>query len=57
MANLVKVTTYLGDRSYSATNSGVRREVLGEHRPALTVIVAAIFDPEWMIEIEAIAAA
>ncbi len=54
--NLVKVTTFLGDRSYAAMNSEVRREILGEHRPALTVIVADIFDPAWMLEIEAIAA-
>jgi len=54
--DLVKVTTFLGDRSYAAVNSEVRREILGEHRPALTVIVADIFDPAWMLEIEAVAA-
>jgi 2-iminobutanoate/2-iminopropanoate deaminase len=31
--------------------------ILGDHRPALTVIVAGIWDPAWLIEIEAIAAA
>jgi enamine deaminase RidA (YjgF/YER057c/UK114 family) len=53
---LVKVTTYLSDRKYADQNSQVRREVLGLHRPALTVIVADIFDGGWLIEIEAIAA-
>lgn len=53
---LVKVTTYLSDRKYADQNSHVRREVLGDHRPALTVIVADIFDGGWLIEIEAIAA-
>lgn len=57
VANLVKVTTYLGDRSCAAANRAIRRDILGEHRPALTVVVAEIFDPEWLIEIEAIAAA
>jgi enamine deaminase RidA (YjgF/YER057c/UK114 family) len=56
VANLVKVTTYLSSRQYAATNSAVRREVLGEHRPALTVVVADIFDPAWLLEIDAIAA-
>jgi 2-iminobutanoate/2-iminopropanoate deaminase len=52
---LVKVTTYLSDRKYADQNSQVRREVLGGHRPALTVIIADIFDGGWLIEIEAIA--
>lgn len=55
-ANLVKVTTFLGEREYSAANSAVRNEVLGTHRPALTVIITGIFDPAWLIEIEAVAA-
>lgn len=54
--NLVKVTTYLSDRRYAAENSRIRREVLGSHRPALTVIVSDIYDPEWLLEIEAVAA-
>ena len=57
VGQLVKVTTYLSSREYAATNSAVRREVLGDHRPALTVVVAEIFDPAWLLEIEAIAAA
>jgi len=32
------------------------RQILREHRPTLTVIVADIFDPAWRLEIEAIAA-
>ena len=55
--NLVKVTTFLADRRYAQSNSAVRRAVLGDHRPALTVVVAQIFDPAWLVEIEAVAAA
>ena len=55
--NLVKVTTFLSDRRYGAENGEVRREVLGDRSPALTVIVTGIFDPAWLLEIEAIAAA
>ena len=57
LANLVKVTTYLSDRKYNLANRAIRNEVLGEHSPALTVIIADIFDSEWLLEIEAIAAA
>ena len=56
VANLVKVTTFLSDRAHAAVNTAVRNDVLGGHRPALTVVVAGIWDPAWLIEIEAIAA-
>jgi enamine deaminase RidA (YjgF/YER057c/UK114 family) len=56
VSSLVKVTTFLSDRQYADINGDVRREVLGEHAPALTVIIAEIFDSEWLLEIEAIAA-
>ena len=55
--NLVKVTMFLGDRRYAAENRAIRQEVLGDRAPALTVIIAGIFDESWLIEIEAIAAA
>lgn len=55
--DLVKVTTFLSDRSHADANGRIRRERLGAHRPALTVIITGIFDPAWLLEIEAIAAA
>jgi enamine deaminase RidA (YjgF/YER057c/UK114 family) len=54
--DLVKVTTFLSDRKYREENSRIRREILGEHLPALTVIIADIYDPAWLLEIEATAA-
>lgn len=54
--DLVKVTTYLSDRRDREVNSLVRRELLGDHLPALTIIIAGIYDPVWLLEIEAIAA-
>ena len=54
--NLVKVTTFLSDRMYATENSSIRREVLGERAPALTVIITGIYDPAWFLEIEAVAA-
>ena len=56
LADLVKVTTYLSDRAYRAENSAIRREVLGDHAPALTVVIAGIYDESWLLEIEAVAA-
>ena len=57
VTNLVKVTIFLSSREYADANSRIRTEILGEHRPALTIIVAEIFDEKWLLEIEAIAAA
>lgn len=56
LTDLVKVTVFLADRQYRAANAAVRREVLGEHAPALTIIIAGIYAEEWLLEIEAIAA-
>ena len=56
LGNIVKHTTYLSDRKYRTEYRNVRRGVLGDHEPALTVIIADIFDEAWLLEIEAIAA-
>jgi 2-iminobutanoate/2-iminopropanoate deaminase len=53
--NLVKVTTFLSERRYAAENSAIRREVLGARAPALTVVIAGIYDEQWLFEIEAVA--
>jgi 2-iminobutanoate/2-iminopropanoate deaminase len=55
--NLVKVTTFLSSREYALANREIRAEVLGTHAPALTVVIAGIFDEKWLLEIEAIAIA
>ncbi|MCR9213787.1 MAG: RidA family protein [Proteobacteria bacterium] len=57
MSNLVKVTIFLSDRKYTMPNRAARAAALGEHKAALTVIIAGIFDEAWLLEIEAIAAA
>lgn len=55
--NLVKVTIFLSDRKYATENREARQTALGSHAPALTVIIADIFDEAWLLEIEAIAEA
>lgn len=55
-ADLVKVTTYLADRSHVEENRRVRVEMLGGNEPALTVVIADLFDERWLLEIEAVAA-
>jgi hypothetical protein len=47
----------LSDRRYRDANSKVRKEILGDMLPALTVIIAEIYDEVWLLEIEAVAIA
>ena len=54
--NLVKVTTFLSDRSHALENREVRIRRLAGRQPALTVIITGLFDEAWMVEIEAVAA-
>lgn len=53
--HLIKVTTFLTDRNQADLNGEIRREVLGEHAPALTVMVAQTLNPAWLLEIKATA--
>ena len=55
--HLAKVTIYLSDRRWRGENAEVRREVLGHRTPALTIVIAGIYDEAWLLEIEAWAAA
>jgi 2-iminobutanoate/2-iminopropanoate deaminase len=54
--NLVKVTIFLSDRALIAQSGGLRQEILGDRSPALTIIIAGIYDSAWLLEIEAVAA-
>ena len=55
--DIAKFTCYLSDRAHRAEFSAIRAEFLGDHRPAMTIIIADIYAPEWLLEIEAIAMA
>ena len=55
--DLVKLTIYLADRRHREDNYKVRNEILGQRKPALTIIIAGIYDEAWLLEIEAVAAA
>lgn len=57
LRDLVKITVFLSDRKYRDANYRVRKAALGGHSPAMTIIIAGIYDAAWLLEIEAIAAA
>jgi 2-iminobutanoate/2-iminopropanoate deaminase len=54
--HLVKINTYLTDKSQVVPNRAVRREMLAGHEPASTVVIAETVNGKWLLEIEAIAA-
>jgi enamine deaminase RidA (YjgF/YER057c/UK114 family) len=57
LADIVKVNTYLTDIRYRTELVPIREEFFGTSMPAHTqVAVTALGRPEWLIEVEAIAA-
>ena len=57
-ANLVKLTIILSDRSHVKPMVAVRSTIFSDAvQPAVTTIIAGLFDERWLVEIEAIAAA
>ena len=55
-ADIVKVTNYIVDRKNLPALVEVRKAILGELRPASTLVVAALAREELLVEIEAIVA-
>jgi enamine deaminase RidA (YjgF/YER057c/UK114 family) len=56
LKNVVKVNTYLTDIRHRADYGPIREEFFGKKMPAHTLVaVAALAQPEFLIEIEAIA--
>jgi 2-iminobutanoate/2-iminopropanoate deaminase len=56
MANIVKVNTYLTDIRHRADYGPIREEFFGRKMPAHTLVaVAALAQPEFLIEVEAVA--
>lgn len=54
MADVVRTRTYLVDRVDAEAVAEVHGEFLGDVRPASTmVVVAALLDPRWKVELEA----
>ncbi len=54
--HLVKVNTFLTDKSQLLANRAIRKKMLAGNEPALTVMIAETVDSKWLLEIEAIAA-
>jgi len=56
-SNLIFVRVYLASPEYDHENMALRKKFLDHHRVALTVVCSQLLEPQWKIELEAIAAA
>jgi enamine deaminase RidA (YjgF/YER057c/UK114 family) len=54
--NIVSLRTYLASPEYDEPNVRLRMKYLGDHQPSLTVICCQLLEPNWKLEIEAVAA-
>jgi enamine deaminase RidA (YjgF/YER057c/UK114 family) len=55
--NIVRLTTYLRDADFAEANARARIRALGNRRIPTTAIVAQTLQPDWLVELEIIAAA
>ena len=54
--NLISIRFYLASLEFDEANVRLRKKYLGSHQPALTVICCQLLDPNWKLEVEAMAA-
>ncbi len=58
LENVIKLTIFLTDQAHGKDMAAIRSQYLSpDIQPAVTTVIAGLFDPRWKIEIEAIAAA
>jgi len=55
-ANIMRLTSYLSDASYAEANARARVAALGDRRIPTTAIIVTTLSPDWLVEIEVIAA-
>jgi 2-iminobutanoate/2-iminopropanoate deaminase len=54
--NIVRITSYLRDAAYAEANQAARIAALQGHVVPTTALVAQTLSPDWLVEIEVIAA-
>ena len=57
LQDIIKLTVFVTDMSFRGDLSAVRDRYLGDHAPTSTLVeVSSLASPDWLIEIEAVAA-
>ncbi len=57
LENIVKITTILPDHASLPESRAARQAIMGDLKPASTLIIGGLADPAWKIEVEVIAVA
>ena len=57
IGNLVFLRTYLSSPEYMESNKAIRKKHLDDHEVGITVVCATLLNPEWKLEVEAVASA
>lgn len=55
--NICRITSYMRDRAYASANEAARLQALGDHRVPATALVVETLSPDWLVEVEVVAAA
>ena len=55
--NIVRVTSYLTDAAHAEANQNAREVALGQRPVATTAVIVGTLNSDWLVEVEAIAAA
>lgn len=53
IGDVVRTRMFITDAAYADEVGDAHREVFGASAPAATMIVSALIDPAWMVEVEA----
>ncbi len=57
LTDLVSLRFYLADAALDPANVDVLKRRLGDHHAARTVVCTGLLEPDWLVEVEAVAAA
>jgi enamine deaminase RidA (YjgF/YER057c/UK114 family) len=57
ISDLVALRFYLAEPAHDPMNVAILKRHLGDHHAARTVVCTGLLEPEWLVEVEAIAAA
>lgn len=55
--NIVKLVTIVTDAAHIPASRAARSDMLGDRKPASTLIIGGLANPAWKVEIEAVAVA
>jgi enamine deaminase RidA (YjgF/YER057c/UK114 family) len=56
LGDIVKISAFLASAGDGAAFRSLRAEILGGRRVAATTVIASLFDPRWLVEIDVVAA-